>query len=124
MFGMHPHAVQGVVGCLADEAGRHRTLVLVLAYCGLRWGEVIALRVRDVELLRRRLAVSENAVQLSVNHALGPTKGREARSVPAFVLDELSVQCRGKALMSWCSRDPTDGTCLSPNPPEGRSPRR
>jgi integrase len=84
----------------ADEAGRHRALVLVLAYCGLWWGEVIALRVHDVEFLRRRLSVSENAVQLSVNHAVGPTKGRKARSVPvpAFVLDELSMQCRGKAL--------------------------
>ena len=30
-------------------------LVLVLAYCGLRWGEAIALRVRDVEFLSRRL---------------------------------------------------------------------
>ena len=44
-------------------------------------------------------SVSENAVQLGVNHAVGPTKGRKARSVPVpeFVLDELSVQCHGKA---------------------------
>src|SRR5271165_1493103 len=84
---------------LADESGQHRALVLVLAYCGVRWGEAVALRVRDVEFLRRRLSVSENAVQLSVNHAVGPTKGRKARSVPvpAFVLDELSAQCKGKA---------------------------
>jgi hypothetical protein len=49
--------------------------------------------------VRRRLSLSENAVQLGVNHAVGPTKGRKARSVPvpAFVLDELSMQCRGKA---------------------------
>ena len=60
---------------LTDECGQHRTLVLVLAYCGVRWGEPVALRVRDVEFLRRRLSVSENAVQLSVNHAVGPTKG-------------------------------------------------
>jgi hypothetical protein len=55
--------------------------------------------VRDVEFLRRRLSVSENAVQLGTYHAVGPTKGRKARSVPvpAFVLDELSVQCNGKA---------------------------
>jgi integrase len=40
----------------------------------------------------------ENAVQLSVNHAIGPTKGRKARSVPvpAFVLAELSLKCQGK----------------------------
>ena len=83
---------------LADESGEHRALVLMLAYCGMRWGEAVALRVRDVEFLRRRLSVSENAVQLGVDHAVGPTKGRKARSVPVpeFVLDELSVQCRGQ----------------------------
>jgi integrase len=87
------------VARLADESGEHRALVLVLAYCGPRWGEAIGLRVRDVEFLRRRLNVHENAVQLGTRHAVGPTKGHEARSVPVptFVLDELSVQCAGKA---------------------------
>src|ERR1700751_6473433 len=57
------------------------------------------LRVRDVEFLRRRLMVSENAVQLGAKHYVGPTKGRKSRSVPVpeFVLDELSQQCKGKA---------------------------
>jgi integrase len=84
---------------LADEAGRYRVLVLVLAYTGIRWGEAVALRVRDIEFLRRRISVSENAVQLGVSHAVGQTKGRKDRSVPvaAFVLEELSVQCQGKA---------------------------
>lgn len=83
---------------LADESGEHRVLVLTLAYCGLRWGEAVALKVRDVQFLRRRISVSENAVQLGVDHAVGPTKGREARSVPVpqFVLNELSVRCAGK----------------------------
>lgn len=84
---------------LANESGDHRALVLVLAYCGLRWGEVVGLRVRDVEFLRRRISVSENAIQIGTRHIVGPTKGREARSVPVpqFALDELSLQCRGKA---------------------------
>jgi integrase len=84
---------------LADESGQYRALVLVLAYTGIRWGEAVALRVRDIEFLRRRISVSENAVQLGVKHAVGPTKGRKARSVPVptFVLNELSVQCQGKA---------------------------
>jgi integrase len=87
------------VAALADAAGRHGALVLVLAYCGLRWGEAIALKVRDIEFLRRRLNVHENAVQIGTHHAVGPTKGRESRSVPVpgFVLDELSAQCQGKA---------------------------
>lgn len=86
------------VARLADECGEHRALVLTLAYTGIRWGEAVALRVRDVEFLRRRLAIHENAVQLGVEHTVGPTKGRTARSVPVppFVLDELSVQCAGK----------------------------
>lgn len=86
------------VARLADESGEHRALVLTLAYTGIRWGEAIALRVRDVEFLRRRLSIHENAVQLGVDHAVGPTKGRSARSVPVpgFVLDELSEMCANK----------------------------
>lgn len=38
------------------------------------------------------------AVQLGTRHAVGPTEGAEGPlgAVPAFVLDELSVQCKGK----------------------------
>lgn len=84
---------------LADAAGKHRALVLTLAFCGIRWGEAIGLRVRDVEFLRRRLMVSENAVQIGSRHYVGPTKSRKGRSVPVpeFVVAELSQQCAGKA---------------------------
>ncbi len=83
---------------LAEESGQHRTLVITLAYCGLRWGEAVALRVADVDFVRRRLSVSENAVQIGARHILGPTKGRKARSVPVpeFVLQELHPLCHGK----------------------------
>jgi integrase len=70
------------VGRLAHESRQHRTLVLVLAYCGIRWGEAVALRVSDVQFLRRRLSVHDNAVQLGVDHAVGATKSRKERSVP------------------------------------------
>ena len=63
---------------LDDESGQYRTLLLVFAYTGIRWAEAVGLRVRDVEFLRRRLNVNENAVQLGVTHAVGPTK----RNVP------------------------------------------
>jgi integrase len=94
----HVYLTADDVHRLASEAGEHRALVLVLAFCGLRWGEAIALRVRDVEFLKRRLVVAENAVQLGVDHAVGPTKGRTVRSVPvpSFVVDELSPLCTGK----------------------------
>ncbi len=40
---------------LADESGRYRSLVLLLGVGGLRWGEAAALRVCDVDFLRRRV---------------------------------------------------------------------
>ena len=36
----------------------------------------MGLRIRDMEFLRRRLNVNENAVLLGVSHAVAPTKGR------------------------------------------------
>lgn len=94
----HVYLSASDVCLLAGEAGDHGALVLTLAYCGLRWGEAIALRVRDVQFLKRRLRVSENAVQLGVDHAVGITKGKKPREVPvpAFVLDEISKLCQGK----------------------------
>ena len=77
---------------LAEAAGRHRVLVLVSSFCGLRWGEAITLRVVDVDFLRRRLLVSTNAVQLGDAHHVGPTKDRRSCSVtvPAFLIEDLS----------------------------------
>jgi len=39
---------------LADAAGGYRTTILFLAYTGVRFGELSALRVRYLDLLRRR----------------------------------------------------------------------
>ncbi|WP_204806295.1 site-specific integrase [Mycobacterium riyadhense] len=79
---------------LANESGQHRVLVLVLAYCGIRWGEAVALRVRHIDEVRRRLLVIDNAVQLGVDHAVGDPKGDEPREVPVpkFVMIELHKQ--------------------------------
>lgn len=95
----HVYLTADDVARLAKEAGEHRrALVLTLAYCGIRWGEAVALRVSDIDFLRRRLSVADNAVQLGVDHAVGHTKSRKVRAVPVpqFVLDELSVQCKGR----------------------------
>ncbi|SLL01119.1 site-specific recombinase XerD [Mycobacteroides abscessus subsp. abscessus] len=95
----HVYLTADDVHRLAAEASEHRALVYVLAFCGLRWGEAIALTIHDVQFLRRRLMVAENAVQLGVDHAVGPTKGKTVRSVPvpAFVLDEVAALCSGKS---------------------------
>ncbi|ANZ27239.1 integrase [Rhodococcus sp. WB1] len=94
----HKYLSADDVATLAHEAGKNGALVLVLAYCGLRWGEAIGLRVRDVNFLRRRLTVHENAVQVGMVHVVGTTKGDKVRSVPvpAFVLEAMVKQCEGR----------------------------
>jgi integrase len=87
------------VADLAAAAGDYEALVLTLAYTGLRWGEAIGLRVRDVDMLRRRAAVSENAVQVKGKIHVGTTKAHKNRTVPlpAFLLPYLARQCEGKS---------------------------
>lgn len=66
---------------LANESA-HPSIVLLLAYTGLRWGEATALRVRDIDRTRRRLQVRENAVMVSGRIEVGTPKSHETRSVP------------------------------------------
>jgi integrase len=80
--GKHKYLSHAQVDTLAGNAKAHCPLVLVLAYTGLRWGEATALRVRDIDLLRRRIDVHENAVEVSGTIHVGTTKSGETRSVP------------------------------------------
>lgn len=57
-------------------------LTRVLGTVGLRWGEAAALRVRHVDLLRRRLRVEESLAEVSGRFVFGSTKNHAVRSVP------------------------------------------
>jgi integrase len=83
---------------LAEAAGENGIVVLMLAYTGLRWGEVVGLRVGDLDLLRKRATVSENAVQAGGQMHVGTPKAHKQRSVPLceFLVPLLSSQCEGK----------------------------
>ncbi|WP_136056298.1 site-specific integrase [Microbacterium sp. K24] len=85
------------VHTLAAESARPE-LVLTLAYTGLRWGEAAALRVRNVNLLRQRLHVEENAVQVDGVIHVGTPKTWQIRSVPfpKFIAPLLERSARGK----------------------------
>ncbi|ORL98839.1 tyrosine-type recombinase/integrase [Prescottella equi] len=84
---------------LADEAGERRALVLLLGLCGLRFGEAAGLRVRHLDLLRRRLRVVENAVTVAGRVKVGTPKSHAQRVValPRTVSDALARQCGGKS---------------------------
>ena len=83
---------------LAIAAGEHGTIVRTLAYTGLRWGELVALRIRHVNFLKRRLSVDENAPTSRGRITVGTPKSHERRTVPfpAFLADELAARCEGK----------------------------
>jgi integrase len=86
------------VDLLARESREHGALVLMLAYTGLRWGEAVALRVRAIDFYRRRLTVSDNAVNVGGVITPGTPKSGETRSVPfpAFLEPLLARECFGK----------------------------
>lgn len=86
------------VELLAASAPGHSTLVLFLAYTGLRWGEATGLRVSAVDALRRRVLVQENAVKVGEEIIVGTPKTHQARSVPypKFLADAIARECEGK----------------------------
>lgn len=94
----HAYLSREQVEALADAAGEHRALVLVLAYCGLRWGEATGLRVRDLDMLRKRINVETNAVEVGSVIVEGTPKTHKRRSVPVIesLLPLLAKQCEGK----------------------------
>jgi integrase len=63
------------VQALAEACMPYGTLIRVLAYAGLRWGELVALTARCVDLRRRRIEVVEaiTEVHRRVIMSLPPT---------------------------------------------------
>ena len=77
------------VDALADAIGEYRLVVLTLAYCGLRWGELAALRVGRVDTLGRRLEIVEAVVEVRGHLAWGtPKSNRTALSADAGISRE------------------------------------
>jgi integrase len=83
---------------LAAASGEKKTLVLTLAYCGIRWAEATGLRVKDVDLEKGRFVISENAVDVGGVIEVGTPKNHKRRSVPfpAFLGELLTEACKGK----------------------------
>lgn len=84
------------VYALADAiAPEFRALVLTGTFCGLRLGELLALRRRHIDLLHGRLTVAEQAQELRDGSVwIGPPKteaGRRTVAVPPHVLPELEA---------------------------------
>lgn len=84
---------QPEISRLASSIGaRYRSMVLVGAYGGLRFGEVVALRRKNINLLRNTVTVTDTLVDTHKAWHLGPPKTKAARrtvTLPASVMREL-----------------------------------
>lgn len=86
------------VATLSRAAGDKALLVEFLAYTGLRWGEVAALRVRHMNMLRKRISVEDNAVRVKGVYETGTPKSGHTRVVPMppHLMKQLATACEGK----------------------------
>jgi integrase len=84
----------GEVDSLAAETpDRYQALIYTLAYGGLRWAEAVGLKAGSVELLRRRIEVTETLSEVNGVLYQVPPKTWEQRSIsiPPFVADMLGA---------------------------------
>lgn len=86
------------VDALADACGDYCLAVLFLAYTGVRFGELAALRVGRLDLMRRRATIAESVTEVGKRGLVwGTPKGHERRDVPIprFPVDDLAQHVAG-----------------------------
>ncbi|MCU1655613.1 MAG: xerD [Pseudonocardiales bacterium] len=87
------------VHALAEAAGDHGLVIVFLAYTGLRFGEMAALRVSRLDLLRRQVEVVESVTAVKGALVWGTPKGHSRRwvGIPRFVAEALAQHIDGKS---------------------------
>lgn len=86
------------VQTLAEKCGPYRIVVLFLAYTGTRFGEMAAMRVSNLDLLRRRAEVNASVTEVNGKLTFGTPKNGECRRVPIprFLVEDLARHVEGK----------------------------
>lgn len=94
----HPYLTPEQLLALAAASGTRAPIILVLGLCGLRYGELRALRVQDVDFDRNRITVARSATKAGTVTVEKSTKGNRVRTVamPTLVCDALRRQTEGK----------------------------
>lgn len=94
----HKYLTHAQLIALAEKCGGYEPMVYVMGYCGLRWGEVSALRVRDLDLLARRIHVRRSVSDIAGTLVFGTPKSHATRAVsfPASLTQALGRQIEGK----------------------------
>jgi integrase len=82
---------------LAEAAGQHRALVLLLGFTGLRFGEAAALKVGDIDLVHGRVRVHRSVTAVNGIMVYSAPKSHQARTaaLPQFLVDVLREHLTG-----------------------------
>lgn len=80
----------------ATTSKEHATMIRILGYCGLRWGELVGLHGTDIDFERKRISITRNAVEVGSKIEVGTPKTHEVRTVPLpdFLIDDLRAVYR------------------------------
>jgi integrase len=92
------YLTHGQLHALAGGCGQYRLAVLFAGYTGVRFGELAALRVGRLDLLRRRAVLAESATEIKGGVVFSTPKSHQARSVPIprLLVDDLVAHVAGK----------------------------
>jgi len=117
------------VQTLADAMPpRHRLLVLLAAWCGFRFGELTALRRRDLDLVEGTVTIEQAAVTVAGRRVITTPKSTAGRRT-VYLLPHLTEDAR-QHLAAFTPRDAdalvfpgNDGLPLTPGQVYGHAPR-
>jgi len=113
----HRYLTAAAVAALAEGLGDQGDVVTILAYTGLRWSELVGLRVADLDLPARRLYVRRSAPEVEGRIIVGPPKtkaGVRMMPLPRVVVDAFENRMCGQSLESPAVPSP-DGKLLQSN---------
>jgi integrase len=106
----HRYLTAPEVAALAGACKDQGDVVTILAYTGLRWSELVGLRVGDIDPTTRRLYVRRAAPEVEGRIIIGPPKTHAAKRtvpLPQIVIDALTPRIAG--------REPDQPAITSPN---------
>lgn len=109
--GEHIFLTPAQVEDLADAAGRDRLAILFLAYTGVRYGEMAALRLRNLDLQRRRALIAEAVSDVNGHAVFDTPKNHQRRQVPVprFLADDLAAHVRDSIAEDFVFAAPKGG---------------
>ncbi len=109
-----PPTVEEVARVVTAMPNRYRAVVIVLAGSGLRIGELLGLRVSDIDFLRKSLKVERQRLQ---DGRIGPVKSSSsARTVPLgqVVIDALAAHLAEYPSQEWLFLNEAGGPLTYP----------